>query len=756
MADNLPTGFTVDQPANGLPSGFTVDQQTPPVSGLRAGLEGLKAGASAGWSDEITGLMAAAGAAEARGYLPPEQQADYEKQISDSGGLTGIYHSARDDAKAQRESAQTAHPYYYGAGELGGAGATMAALPIGGVGAGAGWLARAGQGARLGATYGALRGAATGTQDDGLPGAIVGTGMGAAEGALGGFGGEVLAGGAGVLGRLGYDAFGRPLVSAVRGYLNPLAEAARKVAGAWASDIPQALAGTGRGLTPSQYVQALRNGEPVLPTDMGETSRALMRWAANADSEARAIITDAVGQRYAQQSERGGALIRDLVSGGANTAKTAAQLEAEYDAERGGAYGVAYAAGDRPIWSPELERLSSSPTVAGAIRGAQNRWKDFQVKDGFGAMNPPVNVTPDGQLKFLPGRGLMPYPNIQFWDYAARNLAGMASQAKRAGNNTDAGLYGGLEQQLKAELDKLVPEFGDARGIAAKYFGGNNAIEAGQNALNFKGDIRELQRTMAQMKPAEREMFQESYADAMARKVENMSDNQSIVNRVYNSPQERARVEAILGPQAADRLGAFVDRERIFDAARTALGNSTTVRQMIEMGLAGSLSGAAGSYLTGDWRNFAPAAIAGASARAGFRSLVGYVDRNTARNVAQLLTSSDPAQIMRGIQAVRANPKLSSALRETGSIASGMARNVGAAGAIGRLPRPQLPAPAAAAEPNQPNVPGVGNQQNRGGAVHRQERARGGQVKPRRAKDGHLYLKDPARPGKFLRVIPRG
>ena len=110
-----------------------------------------------------------------------------------------------------------------------------------------------------------------------------------------------------------------------------------------------------------------------------------------------------MADRFAEQSDRGGALIRDLVQGGAQTAKTKAQLEAEYDAERGGAYGAAYDAGDRPIWSPELERLSSSPTVAGAIRGAVQRWQDFQVKDGFGAMNPPVNVTPDGQLK-IPSR----------------------------------------------------------------------------------------------------------------------------------------------------------------------------------------------------------------------------------------------------------------------------------------------------------------------------------------------------------------
>ena len=299
-----------------------------------------------------------------------------------------------------------------------------------------------------------------------------------------------------------------------------------------------------------------------------------MRSAANTSPEGRAILNSAISDRFADQSDRAGSTIRGLVSGGANTAKTAAQLEAEYDAERGGAYTAAYNAGDRPIWSPELERLTSSPSVTGALRGAVNRWKDFQVKDGFGGMNPPVNVTPDGQLKFLPGQGMLPYPNIQLWDYAARNLAGMASQAARAGNKTDAGLYGGLEQQLKAELDKQVPEFGAARGVAAKFFGGNNAIEAGQKAVNFKGDISELTQAMAGMKPAEREMFQEAYADQMARNVEDTSDRQDITGRILNSPQARMRFQAVMGPGAAQTMDAFLSREKIYDAARKALGNS--------------------------------------------------------------------------------------------------------------------------------------------------------------------------------------
>jgi hypothetical protein len=747
MAGDTPPPFdpTAATPVGGEtpppfdPTAATPVAGAPQVGGARAALEGLKSGASAGWSDEITGLMAASGAAEARAYMPPDSAQDYEDQINKAGGLTGIYHSARDDAKAQREAAQTQHPYYFGAGELGGAGATMMALPMGEA---AGLGARVAQGVRMGAGYGAVSGAAEGTREGGLPGAAIGAVTGGIEGGLGGAGGELGGSAIGKGLQFGYDLYGRPIASAVKGWIDPAKEAARRVYGALSTDAPQVAAGQTLGLTPAEYVAAHAAGQPVMAADLGgETTRALLRSAANTSPEGRAVIQSAVADRFAEQNDRAGSTIRSLVSGGADTAKTKAQLEAEYDAERGGAYGTAYEAGDRPIWSPELERLSSAPSVAGAIRGAVNRWQDFQVKDGFGAMNPPVNVTPDGQLKFLPGKGMLPYPNLQFWDYASRNLAGMAAQARRAGNNTDAGLYGGLEQQLKAELDKQVPEFAEARGIASRYFGGNNAIEAGQEALNFKGDIRDLQRTMAQMKPAEREIFQESYADAMARKAEGVSDNQDITNRIYNSPQERQRVTAVLGQPAADRLGAFVDRERVFDAVRKALGNSTTARQMIEAGLAG---GAAGGYLTGDWRGAGEGFLGGMGARrmapeaitAGFRSALGYVDRNTAKRVAELLTSSNPADIARGLSAASSNPRIGQALRETGSRASAM---IGAREAATLPPSVLQLTGGAGAQNQQQTVPGPVQAQKTGGRIE-QQRATGGKVG---GESGHKGRLDP-------------
>ena len=71
--------------------------------------------------------------------------------------------------------------------------------------------------------------------------------------------------------------------------------------------------------------------------------------------------------------ERAGNTIRNLVTGGADAAKTRAQLEAYYNLERGVAYRDAYDAGDRPLISPELQRLMGSRSVTSAMRDAVER-----------------------------------------------------------------------------------------------------------------------------------------------------------------------------------------------------------------------------------------------------------------------------------------------------------------------------------------------------------------------------------------------
>ncbi len=96
-----------------------------PRSAAGSFLHGIAHGATAGWSDELRGLAAASGYAEAMPYLKdaPGSLEDAGKQVRD------IYTSQRDAERKAIEESQKQHPSMTGAGELTGAVAGMAMLP---------------------------------------------------------------------------------------------------------------------------------------------------------------------------------------------------------------------------------------------------------------------------------------------------------------------------------------------------------------------------------------------------------------------------------------------------------------------------------------------------------------------------------------------------------------------------------------------------------------------------------------------------
>jgi hypothetical protein len=148
--------------------------------------EGYLKGASANWRDEIYGASEASGLPRILGGFRAPVGAGrlaYEHLTGTRGPATEEYERARDEIRARERAMQAQHPYAFGAGELGGAGASMLAMP----GAGGATMAeRLGNAALTGAGYGALAGAGEGEGlEDTLRSAASGAGTGAAFGTLG-------------------------------------------------------------------------------------------------------------------------------------------------------------------------------------------------------------------------------------------------------------------------------------------------------------------------------------------------------------------------------------------------------------------------------------------------------------------------------------------------------------------------------------------------------------------------------------------
>lgn len=680
---------------NGVPR-ITV-RPAPKYGAVESVVQGAQKGVAAGFNDELGGVQAASGLPASMAtpdnpvgplavHAVGAARLAYEHLTGQRGPATQAYEEARDKIRTQQAQMQSEHPVAFGTGELGGAAGAMLAAPEE---AAIGIIPRMWQGAKIGAAYGAAQGA--GDNEGGFQDRAIGAAEGLGAGAVGGAAGAGLGMGLEKGAKIAYDYLGRPIVSVVRGLINPEQEAMRRGAGALARDYPQIAKGQAQGLTPAEYVAAHFGGEPTMLADMGgETTRALLRSAANTSPEGRNLINTAVQNRFATQNERVAGDLRNLVSGGADALKTREQLVADYNAARVPAYKKAFSQpGAQSVWNDEFEQIAQAPAVQDAIRGAMVSARDEAAKMGLNPPRNPFVADRNGRLALGQNAdGSQLKPNLQFWDAVKKNLDAIGSRESKFWAKT-----------LRGKLDEIVPEYGEARGIAAKFFGGDNALEAGENAIKFKGDPRVITQQLAKMSPEEQALFREGYASAKSNDVLNANDNRDVTKILYNNPNERARMAAVFGEDNLGKLEARLRFERIADLARTALGNSTTARQIVEAGLAG---GAIGGYLHG-WQGALEGGVAAAAAakggginiaRVGAQKIIGYVDGKTAAKVAEFLTSSDPKLVQRGLDIASKNSRVAQGLK---AIESQLLKTVGTRQAQGMTSL----APAAANEDQQ-------------------------------------------------------
>lgn len=653
------------------------------ISGGKSFYTGLKSGVSANFSDEMSGL-ASAGRTLLPDIINPDKPGSAVSErafpllgdiilgVAGAGrlayeGMTGAgegvaaYEKARDEERQNQKLASEQHPVANIAGNLVGA----VALPVGGMANAATLPGRMAAGAGLGSAYGAAYGAGEG---EGVGDRATRAATGAALGGVAGAVAPPILAGVAAGGRAIGNAVGRVTghpIQTIRGAINPEQEAYRRLGTNIIADIKSGRA----GLSADDLAAARASGQPAAIIDIGgENTRALGRSAANTSPAARAALEEMAGERFAGQAQRVVNFIRNLIPTPGNATRTAEAIDAAERAANKGGYARAYAAGDRSINSPELERLMGSPDVVAAMKKAVETGKSRAIADGMGGFNSAVKVTDDGQVIFNKGKdGVPAYPNIQFWDYTYRNLRDAAKAAFRAGRNDEGSYLSSLSKQMRKELDDIVPEYGKTRGVAAEFFQAENALEAGQKFVSMTKPIEQARIAHAKMTPEQKALFAEGFVSDLADKVSRMPGNRSVtIDRIFNSPDGRARIELALGKDRAKDLEWFLRRENIMDLARKAMGNSTTARQLMEMGIAGAMGSAAGgaaeaiySGKSPDIRTVMSGVLVGGAAGLGRK-----VNFKVAQRVGEMLASDDPKVLETAIRMAKTNPDAGRALRK--------------------------------------------------------------------------------------------
>lgn len=607
----------------------------------------------------------------------------YEALMGQPGDATAAYEKIRDRERERMDQAQQQYPGTALAGTVAGG---LATAPLGAEGLaarGVGLGVKALQSAKTGAVLGAAGGAGEGTS----------LGDRAAKAATGGVTGAIIGAAAapvveGVvqIGRAA-SAAARPLTTAVRGIFNPEAEAARRTVTAIERDQR-----VGQGLAPQEWANAGREGAPVTNMDLGgDATRSLARSAANTSPEGKAALDTSINGRFESQSPRISDYIRSLFGGGIKDVEANREtLQAAARQANKPAYAKAYSSPNaQSLWDEGFEQIAQAPVVQDAIKGATRTGANRAAAEGFTPVRNPFAFDEATQRMVLKDANTK--PNLQFWDHVKRNLDDTISTLDRAGEKSAAADAKALRAQLTQRLDDAVPDFKTARAGAARFFGAEDALDAGKQFVRSNQNLDEARRAFAQLKGPEKELFQQGFVSGLLDDLGRVADRRNVLNTISQTPGARAKLEMVLGPEKWAQLEGRLRVEGIMDLARSAVqGNSTTARQLFELGAAGGVGGY--QQMSGD-----PTALGGAVATWALLRGHRAIDARVARRVGEMLASNDPQVLQKGLAIVTRNRNMMDALRSA-DVALG---RVGTEQARTAIPAIQGPAPGRA-EDQQP------------------------------------------------------
>lgn len=455
----------------------------------------------------------------------------------------------------------------------------------------------------------------------------------------------------------------QPLVGAIT---NPTKEANRRVGVALQRDLA---AGRQGMLSPADEAVARQANVPVLNVDRGgETTRALARSVANQSPEARQTIETMASDRFATQGARAMDVVKNIAGGKIDDVAYQENLLLKAQASNRPAYKAAYSQPQaQQVFTPRIQQLMQSPTLREAIDDVPRRSADRGAVIGQKAVDSPfaVNRAGDYVLKRR-ADGSIVTPTLEFWDHVQRNLRVTADKAARAGDKTTASEVTALRRALNEELDTLVPQFRTARTGAAQFFGAEDALDAGRKFANSPRAVPEARKAFQAMRPAEKEAFATGYASEIIDKIRSTGDRVNVINSTFKNQSVRDSIELVFGPQKAKEIEAYVRVEDIADKIRGSLGNSTTARQLVELGLGAGVGAGGGYYLTGDMQGAALGAALGA-ARGTARFAGQRADAKVMEQVAKILTSPNRGNLAIAVKQAAAQPAYMKALEQLGT-----------------------------------------------------------------------------------------
>jgi hypothetical protein len=443
-------------------------------------------------------------------------------------------------------------------------------------------------------------------------------------------------------------------------------------------------------LSPKAVKDAEGFGMEIMPIDVaGTTGQRLAKTAINASPEAEAIIKPALTARAQGQQDRLHNFIaehiysqpgRELFT---NEGKEKIRADAaDYVSD---AYKSAYAK-HPALDSSDLTEAVGYSLVQKAIPKAVERLNDALIAEGKAPLpNPFVKVDGRWSLR-TDANGDPTGAPLQLWDYVKRELSSKAAKFKptalQPGDREKHAAYATAAKQIADALKHASPDYRAAASGAGKYLGEESAWNLGPRLLrlNSATDLNAAEKAIAGLTDAERVHLRDSYMQERLAAYDKLRASQNIGDKGLNEFAKR-KDRIALGPEAANKLHAYLMLENLTNQSLTGLGGSDTAKNLLAalgsgltkngalvgmgVGAEQALSELA-NEATSEKGHISPARIFRAFAIPALAGHMVGVSRRVsearARQIAELLVSKNPKTVEATINLLARKPRMMKAI----------------------------------------------------------------------------------------------
>lgn len=358
---------------------------------------------------------------------------------------------------------------------------------------------------------------------------------------------------------------------------------------------------------------------------LGERGRSLARNAANISPDAREVMEPALMGRTQGQNTRVVSDMRKIANLPDDSTKTVDDLVKDIDAK----------------FRPSIDRLYGQARAAGKDMPLQFFDDVLGTPQGKSAYNEAVNaVRARARLAGTPNE----VSNLAIVDEMKKIFDSRATEAFASQNRAKGSLWSDFAKNLRMRADAYMnmqddPIYAEARSVAQSMYKAQEAVKTGESLgsshvpMNLPGQADALD-------VGQRQRLAQGYVAKKSDALLNRGPTAGALNEL-STPMGRKAADVALGP---GNMKPSLDRERTFNRTSRALtGNSTTARQLAEMGGVGVGTAATAAAMGYDMTTGGVAGIMAALMRKGGPALAKKLSTDAQRKaapiIAEMLTS---------------------------------------------------------------------------------------------------------------------